>query len=43
LIDEFIDNLGERTNIPPEKLPWDAMRSILKENIYGGKVDNDYD
>lgn len=29
LIDEFVDNLGQKTNIAPEKLPWKAMRAIL--------------
>jgi dynein heavy chain 1 len=38
LIDEFVDNIGERTNIPPEKLPWDALKTILCQNLYGGKV-----
>ena len=43
LIDEFVDSLGERTNIPPEKLPWNALKTILSQNLYGGKVDNEYD
>jgi len=24
-------------------LPWDAIHSILKESLYGGKIDNIYD
>lgn len=43
LIDEFVDQMGERTNISPEKLPWDALRTILTQNLYGGKIDNEYD
>ena len=43
LIDEFVDSLGERNNIPPEKLPWDALKTILTQNLYGGKIDNEYD
>jgi len=43
LIDQFVDSLGERTNIPPEKLPWDALKTILVQNLYGGKIDNIYD
>jgi dynein heavy chain 1 len=39
LIDEHVDSLGtERTNIDPEKLPWHAIRTILNENLYGGKI-----
>jgi len=30
-------------NVDPEKLPWDAIHSILKESLYGGKIDNIYD
>ena len=41
LIDEHVDSLGtERTNIDPEKLPWHAIRTILNENLYGGKIGN---
>lgn len=44
LIDEFIDALGaDRSNIDPNKLPWDAIKVILTQNLYGGKIDNDYD
>ena len=43
LIDELLDSFGERNNIPIEKIPWDAIRTILAQNLYGGKVDNEYD
>ncbi|CAD8134930.1 unnamed protein product [Paramecium octaurelia] len=43
LIDEYVDALGIRQNIDPSKLPWDAFRTILTQNLYGGKVDNEYD
>ncbi|XP_049810823.1 dynein heavy chain, cytoplasmic isoform X2 [Schistocerca nitens] len=32
-----------RTNLPPEKVPWDALVTLLSQCIYGGKIDNDYD
>ena len=32
-----------RTNLPPEKVPWDAIRTLLAQCIYGGKIDNDFD
>jgi len=32
-----------RSNLPPEKVPWDALRSLLGMSIYGGRIDNDFD
>lgn len=29
-----------RANVDPQQLPWDAIRSLLKQSIYGGKIDN---
>ena len=42
--DQWIDKAAcNRTNLPPEKIPWDAMRVLLSQSIYGGKVDNEFD
>lgn len=30
-------------NIDPEDIPWVAIRTLISETIYGGKVDNEYD
>ena len=35
--------LQGRTNLPPEKVPWDALRTLMSECIYGGKIDNEFD
>lgn len=35
--------LQGRTNLPPEKVPWDALVTLLSQSIYGGKIDNDFD
>lgn len=43
LIDEYIDSFGSRNNIDIDKIPWDAFKTILIQNLYGGKIDNDYD
>lgn len=43
LIDEYIDAMGNRNNIDIDKIPWDAFKTILIQNIYGGKIDNEYD
>ncbi|PWN22869.1 putative cytoplasmic dynein heavy chain 2 [Microstroma glucosiphilum] len=32
-----------RSNINPASIPWDALRSLIKEAIYGGKIDNEAD
>jgi dynein heavy chain 1 len=43
-IDAWLDASSQgRANIPPERIPWDALRSLLKQTIYGGKLDNDFD
>lgn len=43
-LDCWIDTtaLG-RTNLPPEKVPWEAIRVLLGQCIYGGKLDNEFD
>jgi len=33
----------DRTNISPKQIPWDAIRTIIHQSMYGGKIDNDYD
>lgn len=43
LVDEYIDLQGKKRNLPIDKMPWEAIRSVLINNIYGGKIDNDYD
>eukprot|EP01016_Furgasonia_blochmanni_P042655 TRINITY_DN567_c0_g1_i1.p1 TRINITY_DN567_c0_g1~~TRINITY_DN567_c0_g1_i1.p1 ORF type:complete len:874 (+),score=315.79 TRINITY_DN567_c0_g1_i1:204-2825(+) len=43
LIDEHIDGMGERQNVDPSKMPWDTIKCILTQNLYGGKIDNEYD
>lgn len=32
-----------RTNLPPERVPWKAIRTLLSQCIYGGKIDNEFD
>lgn len=43
-LDAWIDATAMgRTNLPPEKVPWDAIKTLLGQCIYGGKIDNDFD
>ena len=36
-------SLQGRTNLPPNKIPWDALQALLSQAIYGGRIDNDFD
>lgn len=43
-IDNWIDIAGkDKQNIDPAKIPWDAVRTIISQSMYGGRVDNEYD
>jgi dynein heavy chain 1 len=43
-IDNWLDNAASgRANISPEKIPWEAIGTLFKESVYGGRVDNDAD
>ena len=43
IIDQYIDLQGARQNLPLENIPFTALRSIITNNIYGGKIDNAFD
>ncbi|KAF9056435.1 dynein heavy chain protein 1 [Panaeolus papilionaceus] len=32
-----------RANIDPAAIPWDALRTLIKQSVYGGRVDSDFD
>lgn len=43
-IDYWLDlHARGRSNISPDKIPWVALRTILGQTIYGGRVDNEFD
>lgn len=44
-VDEWITRSTKEMsdNIDPKSIPWSAIRTLLGETIYGGKVDNEYD
>ncbi|XP_072938013.1 dynein heavy chain, cytoplasmic isoform X3 [Epargyreus clarus] len=43
-LDTWIDATAMgRTNLPPEKVPWEALVTLLSQCIYGGKIDNVFD
>lgn len=35
--------LKGRSNLPPDKVPWDALKTLLSQCIYGGRIDNSFD
>ena len=44
LLDTWIDSTSKgRSNLPPDKIPWDAIRTTLAQCIFGGRIDNDFD
>jgi len=46
IIDAWVDSVtqnGQLSNISPDKIPWDAIQSILVEAVYGGRIDNAFD
>ncbi|KNC98573.1 uncharacterized protein SPPG_06258 [Spizellomyces punctatus DAOM BR117] len=44
VIDHWIDTAAQgRANVPPAKIPWKAIRTLIKETVYGGKIDNEFD
>ena len=43
-IDVWIDSIAMgRTNLPPNKVPFAAIFTLLSECVYGGKIDNAFD
>jgi dynein heavy chain 1 len=43
-VDEWLDTLGQaREAVDPDKIPWDALRTLISQSIFGGKIDNAFD
>jgi dynein heavy chain 1, cytosolic len=43
-IDGWLGTVSKgRANIDPVTIPWDALRSLIKQSVYGGRVDSDFD
>ncbi|KAH7340377.1 dynein heavy chain protein 1 [Rhizoctonia solani] len=32
-----------KANVDPASIPWDAVRTLVKQSVYGGRVDSDFD
>lgn len=43
-IDTWLNTVAKgRANIDPALIPWDAVRTLIKQSVYGGRVDSDFD
>ncbi|EUB63753.1 Cytoplasmic dynein 1 heavy chain [Echinococcus granulosus] len=43
-IDTWVDSASKgRSNLPPNQIPWSAIRQLMSQCIYGGRIDNDFD
>lgn len=43
-IDYWIDSVGkDRSHVDPDQIPWPAIRHLLGQTIYGGRIDNGFD
>ncbi|XP_055327511.1 dynein heavy chain, cytoplasmic-like [Paramacrobiotus metropolitanus] len=44
VLDTWLDRAAQgRTNITADKIPWEAIATLLSQCVYGGKIDNDFD
>ncbi|RLN69358.1 hypothetical protein BBJ29_000235 [Phytophthora kernoviae] len=44
VIDRWVDSVASgRAHVAPDNIPWAAIRTTLKESVYGGRVDNTFD
>jgi dynein heavy chain 1 len=43
-IDTWLYSVAKgRTNVDPAQIPWDAIRTLIKQSVYGGRIDSDFD
>ncbi|BGP45295.1 dynein heavy chain [Rhodotorula kratochvilovae] len=43
-IDAWIASAAKgRANVDPASIPWAAIRSLVRESVYGGKIDTEFD
>lgn len=43
-IDAWLSSAAKgRANVNPSSIPWDAVRTLIKQSVYGGRIDSDFD
>jgi dynein heavy chain 1 len=44
VIDHWVDDVaGSKSHINPVELPWEALRTLLSQSLYGGRIDHNHD
>ncbi|KAI0793334.1 dynein heavy chain [Abortiporus biennis] len=43
-IDTWLNSISKgKANVDPASIPWDAVRTLIKQSVYGGRIDSDFD
>ncbi|KIJ45695.1 hypothetical protein M422DRAFT_778888 [Sphaerobolus stellatus SS14] len=43
-IDIWLNSVAKgKANVDPASIPWDAVRTLVKQSVYGGRIDSDFD
>jgi dynein heavy chain 1 len=43
-VDYWLDSRAQgRSNLAPDRIPWEAVRTLLSQSVYGGRIDNEFD
>jgi dynein heavy chain 1, cytosolic len=43
-IDQWLNIVAKgRANVDPATIPWEAIKSLVKQAVYGGRIDSDFD
>ena len=43
-VNVWLDTMSKgKANVDPAQIPWIALRTLIKQAVYGGRVDSDYD
>lgn len=43
-IDQWLHSIAKgRANVDPASIPWGAIKSLIKQAVYGGRIDSDFD
>ena len=44
IIDTWLSTISRgKANIDPVTIPWDALQTLVKQSVYGGRIDSDFD
>ena len=44
IIDTWLNTISRgKANVDPVTIPWDALQTLVKQSVYGGRIDSDFD